>query len=260
MLAAPQGFEQVSKGMDVISNWVRIRAIPLAAIGAVSMALLQTLKNTFHLRRRFQRRHIEKWIASRAPVGGAVRACEDLVTLVDASDDTAFFDASVEDLCGRFKGVVSVMLDYPELHQCLLRCLAKGVEPEDIDFILMPPAADLFLKPAHLSSSEEKEMPRKYAAAKLRIGNQVGCSVDALQSSVSFRWKYWLQSASLILSGILGVIALYAGALWGPPDPGGSGNPPALPRFEAALIIGLLSGFPAPVARDLVAAVEKWRS
>jgi len=77
---------------------------------------------------------------------------------------------------------------------------------------------------------------------------QVRCAIDAIQSHIGFRWKRRLQILAMLLSAALGLVALFASA-----DPG------AYPSMGAALIVGLLAGFLAPVARDLVAAVEKWR-
>lgn len=54
-----------------------------------------------------------------------------------------------------------------------------------------------------------------------------------------------MRIASLLLSAFVGVVALNIRASLG-----------FTPSFGASIIIGLLAGFLAPVARDLVAAVE----
>jgi hypothetical protein len=242
--------DEIITGLNEITGWVKTWAIPLAAIGAVSMALLQIAKNVLPLRRSFQRRHLCKWLGNRNQANAnAARAIEDLIILAAAGDDQSFYDSPIEQLCGQIKGAVPVILDYPKLHRDLLYCLASEADEKDIQRLLDPPAVEIFLKGAHQSTAEEKQAIAEFAAAKNRVGAQVRCSVDAIQSSISFRWKYWLQLASIATSAIIGIVALYSG----------TSPEHAPPTIEAAVIIGILSGTLAPVARDLIAAVEKWR-
>lgn len=79
--------------------------------------------------------------------------------------------------------------------------------------------------------------------------------MDAIEASIGFRWKFWLQLASIVLSGAIGIFALNLGALTA--DKGALSKTSA---FWNSILIGLLAGFVAPVARDLVAALEKLRS
>jgi hypothetical protein len=247
MLQAAQ-VDQITKGLTTITNWVKVWAVPLAAIGTVSMALLQIAKNILPLRSAFQRKALREWLRTRGE-DAAGDAEKDLIELTTAGDAEAFYNSSIEDLCGQMKGAVPVILDYPDKHEKLLRCLASEASDKDTVLLLNPPAMDLFFKPAAHSTREEKEEVRLYAAAKLRVGVQVRCAIDAIQSHVGFRWKRRLQILSLLLSAALGLIALFVSA-----DAG------VYPSIGATLVVGLLAGFLAPVARDLVAAVEKWRS
>lgn len=271
---------EVINGLGTISNWVKTWALPLAAIGTVSMALLQIAKNVFPLRSSFQRRHFREWLSrsaneaadsagSAAATGDNIKTEEsspgqpkkkskvcsgvaehDLINLVSSGDEEAFYYLPIEDLCGQIKSVASVVLDYPSLHENLLRCLANQANAKDIYVILHPPSPEIFLKRADQSTEGEKRAVKEYAAAKTRLALQVRCSVDAIQTSIGFRWKRWLQIASMFLSAALGMVALLVAP----------GQDYPYPTLGATILIGLLSGFLAPVARDLVAAVEKWRT
>jgi hypothetical protein len=161
-----------------------------------------------------------------------------------------FYDMPIEDLCGQIRKVVSVVLDYPEKNEKLLYYLARGASCDDLDLIL-----------GHRAPAGEKRDPqpiqpqddaRAFAAAKGRILVQIRCSIDAIQTSIGFRWKFWLQLASMILSAIIGIVALNIGSL---PDATGAFDVPS--KFWASALIGLLSGFLATIARDLTAAIEK---
>ena len=284
---------EILNGLNVITGWIKDWAVLLAAIGALSMALLQTAKNLFPLRTRFQERKFRQWLnanARKSTVGegpdagdektnpnqpdvqnsnaeytkaqptlieshgndiGQIDPEQDLINLVASGNAKAFYDLPIEQLCDQIKSVASVILDYPELHRDLLWCLASQAEPSDVELVLSPPPPELFSKRADQSSEEEKLAVRKYSAAKTRLAVQVRCSVDAIQTSIGFSWKRWLQWASVILSAILGGVAPLLGVV------------PKHDFFKSVgyiIFVGLISGFLAPFSRDLVAAAEKWRS
>ena len=185
-------------GVGKIAGWVQTWAVPLAAIGTVSMALLQTAKNVFRMRSRFQKRYFGKWLRDNSPsVDDALQAKWDLIGLAASGDEEAFFDLPIEQMCSQIKGISPVLLDYPEEHVALLLCLAKRANPEDIKCVLSPPPLELHLKRPDQHTHEEKLLVRAYAAAKTRVAAQVRCTVDAVQTSIGFRWKYTLQVASL---------------------------------------------------------------
>jgi len=240
-------------GVGAIANWVKAWAVPLAAIGTVSMALLQTAKNIFPLRSWFQRGRLRRWLGVAAKSTNAdvctSKAETDLIVLATSGDEQAFYNLPIEDLCAQIRDAVPVILDYPHLHEDLFCCLASQASADDIRRLLDPPPPETFLKRGEQSTDDEKRVIREYAAAKTRLAAQVRCSIDAIETSIGFRWKYSLQLASLVLSAIIGVVALHLGA----------GPDRAYPTVGATIMIGLLSGFLAPVARDLVAAIEKWR-
>lgn len=224
---------------------------PLAAIGTVSMALLQVAKNALPLRSRFQLLTLRKWMGERCD--DVTTAEKDLIKLTMAGDAEAFYDSSIEDLSVQMKGAVPLILDYPDRHEALLRCLARESGPGDIDLLLSPPPADVFLKPPAHCTPDEKEAIRQYAAAKTRVGRQVRCAIDAIQARIEFRWKRRLQILSHQLSAVLGFIAVLAAAK-------SDAKPGIVSSIGVAIMVGFLAGCVAPVARDLVAAVEKWRS
>lgn len=281
---------QISVGVKQISDAVLRWAIPLAAIGSVSMAFIQTAKNVTPIRNWFQRVRLRKWLLTSIrgdhDVNKFVRIFKwlkkfrrrsvaekkqpeserdqlrnverRLIDLATSGDTDAFYDLPIDELCGQIRKIVSVILDYPDSNKALLCCLASGENrkdiAEDIATILKQGSSQVLDRPDQ-SVQNEKEAFRKFAEAKSRILVQVRCSVDAIQTSIGYRWKFWLQLVSMILSGVIGVVALNLGLVAA--DKGTMNETSA---FWASVFIGLLAGFLAPVARDLVAALEKLRS
>ncbi len=263
--------ESITQGLQLLTHWILILAVPLAGIGALSMALIQTAKNMLPLRRWFQRNRVESWLAKRASAFNASAAAtagssapvnvaqaeSDLVHLATAGDAGALYDLPIEQLCGQINASTQVVLDYPSLHWNLLRCLASEARPQDFAIINPPdPAARKLLlrKPAVSLTDAEHNQVDDYVAARNRVSHQIQRAVDALQISVSFRWKFWMQLASILLSAALGVATLLIGNAYF--------DMHLTPSKEFTLIIltAILSGFLAPVARDLVAALEQIRT
>jgi hypothetical protein len=57
---------------------------------------------------------------------------------------------------------------------------------------------------AQQSTPQERDAIRKHAAARMRIGIEMRCAVEAVQDSIAFRWKRSMRIAALVLSGIGG--------------------------------------------------------
>lgn len=81
-------------------------ATAMAAIGVLSMAIIQTLKDMLPLRNIFQRRYLIKWLRQKANEAKAIEgstpeaatAESDLIRLATAGDRKAFYDLPIEQL------------------------------------------------------------------------------------------------------------------------------------------------------------------
>lgn len=266
--------ESITQGLQLLTHWILIVAVPLAGIGALSMALIQTGKNMLPLRLWFQRYRVENWLAQRASQAAAsakaagsasappsvAQAQADLVHLATAGDADALYSLPIEQLCGQINAATQVLLDYPSLHWNLLRCIASEAQPPDLALINPPdPAAHavrkmLLRKPAATLTDAEHNQVDDYVAARNRVSHQIQRTVDALQISVSFRWKFWMQLASILLSAALGVATLLIGNAYFDMHLTSS------KELGLLVLTAVLSGFLAPVARDLVAALEQIRT
>lgn len=302
---------QIAQGLHTITEALSQWAIPIAAVGTVSMAILQSFKNQTPIRNWYQKVRLRKWLLSsirggyskswitrlkhglhlRFPSKKDEKAKlkveaprkeqldrlkeveDDLIALATSGDREAFYDLPIDGLCDQIRKVVSVILDYPNLHEELLRVLARGANSCDIALLLNAQRTDgkgqdaptkqeatdnaqqtAAVVQAVPTKEEAANAFREITAAKSRVLSQIRCSVDAMQISIGFRWKFWLQSASMVLSTVIGAVAF---GLKGVHGPNGAIDWDTCGR---ALVFGVLAGFLAPIARDLVAATEKWRS
>ena len=274
---------QVGNGLHDIANTAAHWVIPIAAVGTVSMAVIQAVKNQTPIRNWYQRFRLRRWLLAsirgnysrhwiirvkhelyiRFRTEPSVRTDErhrlesaegELIALSTSGDSEAFYDLPIDGLCDQIRKVISVILDYPTCHKSLILLLARGVRSEDIDLLLNAQEGDI----ANLASSSKEDAARRFrqfTAAKSRVLSQVRCSVDAIQIAIGFRWKFWLQVASMVVSVIIGSFAFDLGAVQ---QPVGVTN--WLKKYWDDLCFGVLAGVLAPIARDLVATVEKWRN
>lgn len=274
---------QVGNGLHDIANTAAHWVIPIAAVGSVSMAIIQAVKNQTPIRNWYQRFRLRRWLLAsirgnysrhwivrakhelymRFRAKASARQDEqdqlgsaegELIMLCTSGDSEAFYDLQIDGLCDQIRKVISVILDYPTFHENLLRLLARGASPADIDLLMSAQEIDN-TSAASLSKEDAAKRFRLITAAKSRVLSQVRCSVDAIQIAIGFRWKFWLQVASMVVSVIIGAFAFDLGAVQQP-----SGVTNLFKKYWDDLCFGLLAGVLAPIARDLVATVEKWRS
>jgi len=238
----------------------------MAGVGILSMAILQAVKDTFPVRRVFQRQWLKRWFACKALEADArgktaqIEVAEakanpdvaerDLIKLATDGNANAFYDLQIEQLCGQFNAAAQIVLDNAVQHRDLLLIAASLATAEDIQRLLNPPEAAK--RPININDPNPDkgliDERQKYIDARTRVTHQVQRAIDSIQISAGFRWKLYLQCASFGLSALIAGlgISLFFSATTGS-------------KFATAIVTGVLGGFLAPVARDLVAALQQLR-
>lgn len=253
-----------TQALQSLTHWTAFLILPLAGIAALSMALLQTAKNILPLRRWFHGRGVHRWLAARSRVASApsatpafdvTQAKADLIRLTTAGDSRTLFALPIEQLCGQINAATQVILDYPDRHWDLLRCLATESHPKDLATLKPDPAAQLarkalLRKPAVTLTEDEHNQVDELVAARNRVSHHIQRAVDSLQISLGFRWKFWMQLVAILLSAGLAILALVI-----------AGYPLNSARAVGFIILAaIFSGVFAAVARDLIAALEQLRT
>jgi len=242
----------IEMALQAIDRYGFALLVALSGVGIVTMALLQLVKDLLPSRRAFQRRWFEGWFmasAGRAMVGPsrAEDALRSLIDLATAGDAKALYDLPVEQFAGQINAAVQSVLDYPERYGDVMRILAQRADPEDIEGLCKG-------RPVEQDQEGEKEYQAAidgYLQKRNRVAQHIQRSLDAVQIAMGGRWRAILQWLSVMLSTVIIMAALtvYGGReFW-------TGA-----HFAYALIVAVLGGFIAPVARDLVAAMESLRN
>ncbi|GBL47658.1 hypothetical protein SFMTTN_3500 [Sulfuriferula multivorans] len=175
------------------------------------------------------------------------KAKKDLIRLATAGDPKAFYDLEIEQLCGQMNAAAQALLDYPERHSDLLSCLAALAETEDVEILLTPSTPQVPGQPK----------PQALVDARARVIHQVQRSIDGFQISAGFRWKWLLQVTSFGVSFLITGIGF---SLSQPSVAKALETPWTRTQWITVVLVGLAGGFLAPIARDLIASLQKLRS
>jgi hypothetical protein len=291
---------------DIQVHYLALTAA-LGALGTLSMAVIQTIKDLVPILRWYQEVKTKQWLRSKAaeaaataksdpqfapreivkerlvkPLSFAVLAPElyqafsrpfdegdkdvateaeaDLLRLATAGNRAAFYDLPIEQLCGQMNAASQVVLDYPDRHESLLRCLASLAAPEDLTMFASPALRNEVAALRNKSGSEPanearlRELQQQLADIRARIANQIHRSVDGFQIATGYRWQWYLRTASFLISFAISAAAVSVGI-------GNLGDhAPITSNWAAIVAIGLMGGFLAPITSDLQAIVRQLRT
>jgi hypothetical protein len=252
----------LQRGVQGASESIIAFVTAVAGVGTLSMALIQAVKDMFPIRRLFHRSRMRRWLrglGSGGPLPGidyleiSARppsyddAEHELITLATAGNSAAFYDLPIEQLCGQMNAAVAVALDYPHRYPGLVSCLGALADPRDVGLAFAPPPAARGSR--EMLSPNEAAAVDAFVDARNRLNHVVQRAIDGFQIATGFQWKWLLQLVSIILSG---AIATTAYGLYGASRGFWQGA-------GVFFVTGVLGGFLAPVARDLVAALQSLR-
>jgi hypothetical protein len=242
----------------------------MAGVGILTMAILQAIKDTFPVRRAFQRQWLKRWLRCKAEEAIAIRkkletketdvsanpetAEADLIKLATDGNANALYDLPIEQLCGQFNAAIQVTLDSPSRHRDLLTTTASLADPKDLQLLFEPP--DEAKRPVSLSDPNQSDRRQQFIDARTRVTHQVQRAIDSIQISAGFRWKLYLQYASFGLSAVIAGLGV---ALFIHQPPASDKTTAFVRTVLTVGVTGVLGGFLAPVARDLVAALQQLR-
>jgi hypothetical protein len=231
---------------DIATHWGAYLAA-LVALSALTMSLLQVIKDLLFLRLYFQRYQTVRWLYDLSHSQARELLAKDtdrpleneLLRLTSAGHASALYDADLEDFCVQLSAAANFLVDYPTQSPALLRAIARGANTADFDLIV---DAD---EPHHYSSAGPEHRQRVFDARN-RIRALTHRSVESFKRLTASRWRRTMHVASFVTSVVISLLALaMSGALR---------NRPMRVVWTARA-----AGFLAPVARDLLAAVQQLR-
>lgn len=239
-----------AQGISQFINAVGDRMTPLllaiAGIGTLSMAVIQTLKDLTPARRRFNEWFVTRWIHARSRDVSAPEAERQLIALATAGDAKAFYDLPVEQMCGQANAAAQLVLEYPDRYEALLRVLGASGDPHDLEVLLETGRSRRL---AGEAPPEPRPRSQAEVDARTRLTSLVQRSLDGLQISASAQWRFLLQGIAFLLSYTFTIVGV---SMYSQHNASGR-------QIFSTILVGLAAGFLAPIARDLVAALQRAR-
>lgn len=261
------GWWAVKFSLDIVKGFPSLslndalpEAISLAAIGLLTMAILQSIRLLFPIRAWFHSRMMKKWLSPRPPASKKKRSksskterpkrtmwreqrpIAELMLLMGSTNRVSLFDLPIDQLCGQIGAAVETAIVNPRRYRRLLRAMLGG-ESE----VLRKLTAKRKASPI---SSELDDLDQD----RNTVSYQIQRRIDGFQIATAADWKRWLRMAAIYISGVIGIIATVAHGTARPSDIAD------WPRLVIAFVAsGLVAGFLASMFRDLAAIVEKLR-
>jgi hypothetical protein len=223
--------DQVSAGLQELSDDILKYALVIAAVGTISMALVDVIKGLFRIKGYFLRQMTRSWIIDRD-------ARNDLIYLASGQNESStplvWWDQPSQKVFDQFRAAAEIAVDFPNDYSSLYKFLTDGVN----DSVTWKNTADNF----RLGSVETNPTSAsRLADLHAQLSRMVSKKLDTLQ--VMFEWYSvkMSQVAAFLVSLILLLVLFLRGNA----------------GFFEALCVGILAGCLAPFAKDLVSRVSE---
>ena len=233
-------WEILQKSINAFQAILWPAATALAAVGIVSMATIEIVKALFKPRGAFQKRIFLERLNECAEKHGANvhLAHKNIINLATAGDEEALFELQSAKFTGQINAAAQVAITYPAFYPDIIKILAFQAEFEDIERVLNEPP------------SPESHDYKDYMASRNRVLNLIQRHLDALQISNESQWTQRLQIAAVAVSSAY----ILAAAIWYHTATPGTLTPKQIITW---VIIAVIGGMVAPIARDLVSSLKK---
>lgn len=240
----------ISTIVDGITRSTLDYAILLAAIGTLSMALLELVKSLAGARRRFHRWRLEVWMPDE-------RARRELLLLAAGGRAyaNALYDQATERMLGQIQSAANLALDFPQRFPGLY-AFFTALPDVDAELHAAPGPSDGELWRSYAEAMERSGVAAEADAgdraaqqARVRLGNLIARRLDAFQTQTQYLWARGNQYVSVAMGACITGYALYGTSAFR------EGNNVGL-LILAAVVAGML----APFAKDVVSALSGLRA
>ena len=284
-----------------IASFIQDYAVTLAALGALTMALIEAYKKLFGILGKFHSEALRQWLQQDTvdgaeapgktrrnqhyivPASARVQAGEkqqsyawqdayrELLHLTTGlnvgteGDDevpapsysrrvsSALFELDLARMMGQIQEAADAALNNPELYPNWFAFLTRGCSPEDRSEWLEAMGRRSGSNSQDSEAVDTKHLADVYGRIRLLMRRQL----DSFQTVTSFRWHEFNQKWAIILGAVLMGIAQIMVLVRHSQDASFSID---LSTIGQLVLVSLLGGVLAPVAKDLVDALAKVKS
>lgn len=281
--------EIIGSILGVISKWadeIGSYALALVAVGALSMALVEALKGIFKLRASYHERSLKRWLSealtqyidpeklsSSEPLKDTctsvssiadegIRQIVSLATGVPPrqvttqgsplgvftiSPERSLYTLPLEKMMGQIQESTEIILDNPQMYKSAYILLTGTAHLEDAEKWYLSKSLDTEDGPVPPPAID----PQVLAKVGNRIQQSVQRQLDTFQLRTDYLWARWNQIASFLIG---------AGVLFGAIYTSRTAYTETTYDLPEMILLSILGGFTAPVAKDLVTNLRKVKS
>lgn len=205
-----------------------------SALGVLSMVVIQSCKQP--LRGKFHARALRQWL------GDDPQTFDEVIELIAPAYERDILALPVEQLAAQLASLADIAL-LGDKERLLGGLAGEKGRP------LAGRYEELFTMKSKSSDADFDRMP-ELLEARSNLSHIIQRRIDGFQVHFGNEWRSILRFMAIALSGLLAALGIFV-----------SGELVSRPYTAAAfaLIVGLLGGLLASVARDVVAIVEKYR-
>ena len=225
----------------------------VAAIGFLSMCLLQTIRLLVPVRGLFHERAVRRWLQVSKGEGEPL---DDLLNLTGRNSRIELFDLPTEQLCGQIGAASDAALAMPSDHRALLTSLAGSAGEDAVTALFeRPDQGTNPFGPGSLGNGGDVSADKRNA-----VSYHIQRNIDALQITASAAWRRRIRITTILLCATIAftcslAVERYEVSL----HPKNTSTPSLLGLVLASLMVGIAAAFVASILRDLAAVVEKMR-
>ncbi len=236
----------IAEMIEGVSTQILDYALVLAAVGTITMALLQLLKSIIRARMFFHRNIVSRWInrvAAQDKIIKAEKVLEELLRLAVGGKDyaNALYDQRTAKMLGMIQAATNVAMDFPGVYPALYAFLTTGERADQTAWSnfckrMTPPGAAR--KPGTAATQQATQ-------ARARLGNLVARRLDAFQTRAEYWWSRLNQLAAVTAGGGFLVYILTVRGVTDRPT---------------VIVVAVFGGLVAPFAKDVVSALSGLRA
>ncbi len=247
----------------------------LAAVGALSMALIEAAKKLLDSRTKFHALRWTRWVM-RAPAASHSRALTEMIQLCtgvtpdEASAEAdkliergghlplfhafhtvpahAIFALELSRMMGSIQDAADIALSSPSEYPDLYRLMTVGAKPDDIGRWYADGTSALVSIAETNPTPQQRQEVKEHAERFARLRQVVKRRLDGFQLYTGDRWASWNQTAA----NAVGIVAMFIVLTWLQRS-----SAVASISFPRLLLFSLLGGILSPVAKDLVTALKR---
>lgn len=276
--------EGVVVGVNQFADFLLRYLGALAAVGALSMALIEAGKKLLDSRTKFQALRWTRWVMrtpldrtlAGAPAPSHTRAMAQIIQLCTGvtSDEAsaaagelidrgghlglghafhtvpahALFALELPRMMGSVQDAADIALASPTEYPDLYQLMTVGAKAEDVERWYADGSSALVSIADLNPTPEQRQAVKDHAERFARLRQIVKRKLDGFQLYTGDRWASWNQTAA----NALGIVTMFIVLTWVQRNSIGASI-----SFPTLIVFSLLGGILSPVAKDLVSALKR---